>query len=184
VGAASVLKLLGALSGGWVGPAIAAAVLALAAAWHFGETREAREEGRAEERVLRDAERARYAAAAASATADNLAEERRRQAALQKEIDHATTALDAARRDADAAGRAAAGLLDAARHAAARCRQAPANPALAASSPSTEGGLLAEVLGELDDEAGRLAAEADRRGIAGTACESAYDNLNQVKESK
>jgi hypothetical protein len=116
---------------------------------------------------------------AAQATADNLAEERRRQAAMQKEIDHATTALDAARRDADAARRASVGLRAAANSAAARCRQAPTHSPLAASSPAAEGRLLAEVLGELDDEAGRLAAEVDRRGIAGTACERAYDELTK-----
>jgi hypothetical protein len=178
-----MLKLLGALSGGWLGPALIAAALAGGGAWHFWQVHEARKEGdaagAARVTALWDAERHKARALAEQATADNLAEERRRQAALQKEIDHATTALDAARRDADAARRASVGLRDAFASAAARRCPTPANPPLAASSPAAEGGLLAEVLGELDDEAGRLAAEVDRRGIAGSACERAYDSLTQ-----
>jgi hypothetical protein len=178
-----VLKLLGALSGGWLGPALIAAALAGGGAWHFWQVHEARKEGdaagSARVTALWDAERHQARQIAEQATADALAEERRRQAAMQKEIDHATTALDRARADADSAGRAAAGLRAAASAAAARCRAAPAHPAAAASSPAAEGRLLAEVLGELDDEAGRLAAEVDRRGIAGTACEHAYDELTK-----
>jgi hypothetical protein len=183
LGARGVLKLLAALSGGWLGPALIAAALAGGGAWHFWSVHEARKEGdaagSARVNALWQAQTRKAQEAAAQATADNLAEERRRQAAMQKEIDDATTALDAARRDADAARRASVGLRDAFASAAARrCAAAP-NPALAASSPAAEGGLLAEVLGELDEEAGRLAIEADRRGIAGSACERAYDELTK-----
>jgi hypothetical protein len=153
-------------------------------AWlHLSAVSTARKEGdkAATDRVMAlwGAANIRARELAEQATADNLAEERRRQAAMQKEIDDATTALDAARRDADAARRASVGLRDAFASAAARrCAAAP-NPATTGDRPSTEGRLLAEVLGELDDEAGRLAAEVDRRGIAGDACERAYDSLTK-----
>jgi hypothetical protein len=162
-----------------------AAIVVGAYAWHASavDDKRIKDEAVGEARVL-----ARWKAAdakaekvAAQATSDNLIEERRRQAALQKEIDHATTALDAARRDADAAGRAAAGLRAAARAAAAGCRAAAPNPHAAASGPSATGpgDLLADVLG-LVEQAGRdMAAESDRRGIAGSACERAYDSLTQ-----
>jgi hypothetical protein len=175
--------LLSVFAGGWGGPALIAAAIAGGGAWHFYSVHEARKEGdaagSARVTALWDAERHRARALAEQATADNLMEERRRQAAMQKEIDHATTALDAARRDADAAGRAAVGLRAAARAAAAGCRAAAPNPHAAASGPAATGpgDLLADVLG-LVEQAGRdMAAESDRRGIAGSACERAYQSL-------
>jgi hypothetical protein len=153
-------------------------------AWlHLSAVSTARKEGDAagagRVTALWDAERTKARELAEQATADNLAEERRRQAAMQKEIDHATTALDAARRDADAAGRAAVGLRAAASAAAARCRAAPAHAAAAASGPATAspGDLLADVLGVVEQAGRDMAQEADRRGIAGTACERAFDSL-------
>jgi hypothetical protein len=182
-----MLKLLGALSGGWLGPALIAAALAGGGAWHFWQVHEARKEGdaagSARVTALWDAERHKARALAEQATADNLAEERRRQAALQKEIDHATTALDAARRDADAARRASVGLRDAFASAAARrCAAAP-NPkaaAASASAPAAGGVDVPSLVFGLVEQAGRdMAIEADRRGIAGTACERSYQSLTK-----
>jgi hypothetical protein len=182
-----VLKLLSVLSGGWLGPAIAAGVLAAGLAWHLASVSNARKEGdaagSARVTALWDAERTKARALAEQATADNLAEERRRQAAMQKEIDHATTALDAARRDADAARRASVGLRDAFASAAARrCAAAP-NPQAAsggASAPAEGRGDVPSLVFGLVEQAGRdMAIEADRRGIAGSACERAYDSLTQ-----
>jgi hypothetical protein len=148
--------------------------------WHAGAVQAARAEGRAQvaaEWAKANGEAARAAAAAAAA---HRATEQRREAAARKEIDDATDAIDRARADADRAGRAAAGLRDAARAAAGRC-STTRHPAAAASSPpaASAGDLLADVLG-LVEQAGRdMAAEADRRGIAGAACERLYDSLGR-----
>jgi uncharacterized protein YigA (DUF484 family) len=163
-----------------------AAIVVGAYAWHASavDDKRIKDEAVGEARVL-----ARWNAAnvkareiAEQATADNLAEERRRQAALQKEIDHATTALDAARRDADAARRASVGLRDAFASAAARRCAATPNPqaaAAGASAPVAEGrgDVPSDVFG-LVEQAGRaMALKADERGIAGAACEAIHDSL-------
>jgi hypothetical protein len=149
--------------------------------WHAGAVQAARAEGRAQgaaEWAKANGEAARAAAAAAAA---HRATEQRREAAARKGIDDATLAVDRARADADRAGRAAAGLRDAARAAAARCGGAARHPTPAASGApaASAGDLLADVLG-LVEQAGRdMAAEADRRGIAGAACERLYDSLGR-----
>jgi hypothetical protein len=155
---------------------IAVALVVLAGMWHWGEVRDAREEGRAQVRAEWDAMTARQLAASNKARAERDETTRQREAAMRKEIDHATLAIDRARADADRADRAAASLRDAARAAAGRCGAAGDTAAAPGSAPAGAG-VLAEVLAELDDRAGALAAEADRRGIAGTACERAYDAL-------
>jgi hypothetical protein len=169
---------------GWLWLAGGAALLAGAALWHDSAVDDARIRdeavGAARVQAKWNAADAEAEKVAAKAAADNLNEERRRQAAMQKEIDDATASLDAARRDADAARRASAGLrraVDDRVDAAARFCAAATNPAAAAAGAAANGRLLAEVFGELDDEAGALAQEADRRGIAGLACERAYDSL-------
>jgi hypothetical protein len=158
-------------------------------AWlHLSAVSTARKEGdkAATDRVMAlwGAANIRARELAEQATADALAEERRRQAAMQKEIDHATTALDRARADADSAGRAAAGLRAAASAAAARCRAAPAYPAAAEGGASRPGpgDLLADVLGVVEQAGRDMAQEADRRGIAGATCERLYDSLNPRKD--
>jgi hypothetical protein len=125
------------------------------------------------------AERATQARAAAAAERAARTEEARRETERQEVIRHAheqTAAADAAARDA---GRAAAGLRQqiAALVAAGR-RAAAHSDAPIGGAPATDAlDLLADVLGRADERAGTLAAEADRRGIAGRACVAAYDAL-------
>jgi hypothetical protein len=177
-----LIKLLTALSGGWLGPALIAAALAGGGAWHFYSVHEARQEGdaagAARVTALWDADRHRARELAERAAADYLQTERERAAAARKEIDDATTAATAARADSDRARRAAAGLRDAfAAAAPARGCAATGNPAAAASGPPADDRLRAEVLAELDDFAGAVAAEADERAIAGATCQRLYDSL-------
>jgi hypothetical protein len=154
------------------------ALLVLAGVWHWGEVRQARDEGRAEIRAEWDAMNERQRVAADKARADRDEITRQREAAARKEIDDATLAVDRARADADSARRAAAGLRDAARAAARHCG-APRHTAAAASGAATPnpGDVLADVLG-LVEQAGRdMAQEADRRGIAGATCERLYESI-------
>jgi hypothetical protein len=156
----------------------AAAAIGAAWWWHSGRVEAAHQAGKASVQALWAAANVKAAQAAASAAAEHRATEQRREAAARKGIDDATLAVDRARADADRAGRAAVGLRDAASAAAGRCSTAR-HPAAAASSPpaASAGDLLADVLG-LVEQAGRdMAAEADRRGIAGAACEWLYDSL-------
>lgn len=117
------------------------------------------------------------------------------QDARNKEGEHARKTLEAlnaerdlsaaARRDADAL-RGDVGELRAAarRFAAARSCPAPAHPADAGSSPAAAGtgDLFADVLGGLAEDGAALAAEADRRGIAGGTCERERDPLTTPAE--
>lgn len=126
-------------------------------------------------------DRATYARAAATAEKAARAEESRRETEKLEIIRHAqeqTAVADAAARDA---GRAAAGLRQQVAALIAAGHRAAGDPGLAARSPPTANALdlLADVLSLADDRAGSLAAEADRRGIAGAACEQAYDSLNK-----
>jgi hypothetical protein len=157
----------------------AAGAIGAAWSWHSGRVEAAHQAGKASVQALWAAANVKAAQAAASAAAEHRATEQRREAAARKGIDDATLAVDRARADADRAGRAAAGLRDAARAAAARCGGAARHPTPAASGApaASAGDLLADVLG-LVEQAGRdMAAEADRRGIAGAACERLYDSL-------
>lgn len=92
----------------------------------------------------------------------------------QEALTHANTATLAARRDA-AAARGTADRLREHFAAAAAASACPAYPGPAASSAAD---LLADVQRRIDEAAGELAAVADERGIAGAACERAYDSLN------
>jgi hypothetical protein len=163
-------------------------------AWlHLSAVSDARKEGdkagAARVNAAWEAQTRKAQEVAAQATADNLAEERRRQAAMQKEIDDATTALDAARRDADAARRASVGLRDAFANAAARrCAAAP-NPqaaAAGASAPAAEGrrDVPSDVFGMVEQAGRAMALKADERGIAGAACEAINDSLTTPKGSE
>lgn len=110
--------------------------------------------------------------------------------ATEQELNHAqaTHAQEAAsiRLDlerAHAAGRAAAGRLQVAvAAAAARARAQCADPGAAElGAPAGDAiGVLAHVLGRADARAGELAELADRRGIAGRACEREYDAAHQA----
>lgn len=104
------------------------------------------------------------------------AEEQRRTAAQMEIANDASNQRDQARVDAAAAASAADGLRKqvAVLVAAGRC---PA--AVAGSAPAGDPiGVLADVLGRADERAGVLASIADERGIAGRACERAYDALS------
>jgi hypothetical protein len=120
-------------------------------------------------------------ASAAKAAADALAAseaaraEERRLALAHREI--ANEAERLARLSRDAAVRSAAagdGLRERAAAVAARCDSPAA--ARGASAPDP-GLLLADVLGRLEAAGRELAAESDRRGIAGSTCERAADAL-------
>ena len=80
----------------------------------------------------------------------------------------AAAAADAARRLRAHAARLAAG--------AAACDPAAAAIGQAASAP---GALLADMLGSLEARGRELAAEADRRGIAGAECAARYEALTR-----
>jgi hypothetical protein len=179
--------LLSTLAGGWVGRALIAGALVGGGVWHFWAVHDARKEGdtagAARVNALWNKANALAAETAASAAAEYRATEQRRADAARKEIDDAHTALARAHADARRADAAANGLRDAARAAAAR-RCAPAgNPTTTPSGPpaADPGALLADVL-ELVERAGRdMAQEADRRGIAGLACERLFDSLTPMK---
>lgn len=124
------------------------------------------------------ADRARWAAEALAASERNRALEARWTTA-QEEIARAASAQSAQNRVAQAAANAAGdGLRIRAAAVAADCRSAPASTP-AASSPAAldPGTLLADVLGRLEEAGRELAAVADARGVAGAACERAYDAL-------
>ncbi len=96
----------------------------------------------------------------------------------QKEtVDAATTQAAAAAADA-ARQRTAAERLRA-RLAARQTDLGPRDPAAAASGPPAAAGscVPADLFGRVLDAAGQLAAIADQRGVAGQACERAYQAL-------
>jgi hypothetical protein len=169
---------------------IAAAASLLAAvgagiAWHVHRVDLARAEGhvrgRAEVQVQWDAATILAQRLAARATADQRAIEQQRAADARMEVENAQHALDAARSDADRARLDVDRLRIAARSRGARCSggAAGSDPTAAGGGASAAGAgdLLADVLGRLGDAGAAVAAEADRRGIAGAACERVYDAL-------
>lgn len=118
--------------------------------------------------------------------------------AVQKAADDAETQRRVTEQQGiihDAELQASAARADAARAASARdafrvqlaavvaANRRPADSASAASSaPASDPlGVFAEMLGRVDDAAGRFAAEADANRIAGLACERAYSSLSAVK---
>jgi hypothetical protein len=117
---------------------------------------------------------------ARAAEAAQRAEEQRRRVALQGAIDDVLAQLRSARADAADARAAADSLRGAADAAAGRCDGGAGVDSAAAAASAAEPGagrVLADVLGELDERAGALAAALDRSRIAGIACERAYDSL-------
>lgn len=127
-------------------------------------------------------DRATYALARATQEKAARAEETRRDVEKEKVIHDAqeqTAAAQAAARDA---GRAAAGLRQQVASLIASRRSTP-NPGAASGSAPADGSgdLLNLVFAGMGDVAGELAAEADRRGIAGAACQRAYESLTAVQ---
>lgn len=112
-----------------------------------------------------------------SAMHQALIETTRRLSAQQEAADAAERQARRARADSAAAAGAADRLRDhAARLAASAAACDPAAAAIgpAASAPAV---VLADMLGFLEARGRELAAEADRRGIAGSECASRYDAL-------
>jgi hypothetical protein len=119
-----------------------------------------------------DAERAQGSAAALKATQEARAEEQRRVVATQEVVNHAQaqTVVVAA-----AAGRALDSLARLRERAAAVASSGgvpeAVTPAGRGASAAGPGLVLADVLGRLGEDGGRLAAYADRARVAGDACE-------------
>lgn len=124
-------------------------------------------------------ERATAALATAAGQKKARDEENRREAEKQEVIRHAQEQTALAAADAADARRAAAGLRQQVATLVAASRRPAADPGAAAGGTPTDAALdlLADVLSRADDRAGELAEEADRRRVAGLACERAYDSL-------
>lgn len=128
--------------------------------------------------IAEEHEREAREAAAASEAAREV--ERLRQATMKGIVDEAEDRSRSARVGAAAARAAGDGLRLRAAAAGAACHQAASDTSVAAGGPPAPdyAELLAGVLSRLGDRAVELAAVADARGIAGQACEQAYDALN------
>ena len=175
-------RLLGFFAplGWWAALALAGLVGVLKVqAWHQ-ETLVSLAQSKAAQAETRTAQIvAAYASAAASAASAAQAETSRRVIAQGEANDEAQRLSTRARADAAGAAAAGAGLRDAARTVAARCGGLPSSAAAVATSASSPeaGPLLAELLGELAERGGRLAAALDESRIAGYACARSYDAL-------
>jgi len=112
----------------------------------------------------------------AQALADAQTKARQREQALQTQMERIQHDANDRLEALAAAERAAADnrVRDLARQFAARKPASPAAPAASCTSAETRARVLADLLGELDELAAVFAAEADRRMIAGKACEVAY----------
>lgn len=137
-----------------------------------------------DERASRAQEKERAAEAARAAEARYRAEEERRIAAQQEIVDAAEKRAAQARADAAVADAAAGRLRDRVAALVAAARQAASNPSIAASGPpaTDPAGMLGDVLDRCIGRVRLLAEIADRRGIAGAACERSYDALTPTTE--
>lgn len=117
---------------------------------------------------------------AAIAQAVARAEEQRRQAAIEEIRANAQKENDLVAADAAAADARADGLQ---RELARIKRAASSNTCAAAGgAPATiTAELLADMLGELEQAGREIAAEADRRGVAGRACEASFAALTNLE---
>ncbi|HCD6082552.1 DUF2514 family protein [Enterobacter asburiae] len=111
------------------------------------------------------------------------AEERRRQQVTDEERKRAEEELAKVQADADAAKRAGDGLqrqLAALRRQLAGSETGRLSAIAAAGAAKAETGiLLAQLLSEADDLAGKFAKEADERYVAGSTCERTYDKITR-----
>lgn len=137
----------------------------------------------ATERADRAQEQARAATASLAASEKYRAREEQWTTSQQEISNEAQRLSSRARRDAVAAGDAAGRLSQRFDAVAAVCRPAAPDPGSAPSSAPAEdpGRVLADVQRRIDAAAGQFAALADERGIAGSACVSAYDALTTDK---
>lgn len=108
-----------------------------------------------------------------------LIETTRRLTAQQEAANAAETLARRARADAAAAGAAAGQLRSYAAGLAARAGACDSPAATVSPAASAPGVVLADLLGRAADRAVDLAAEADRRGIAGGECAQHYDALTR-----
>lgn len=124
------------------------------------------------------------AAATLKREAQERAEEQRRQSAADEERKHAEEELAKARADADIADRAGVGMrkqLDTLQRQLAGSETGRLSATVSASSARTEASiLLAQLLSESDEMAGKYAAEADRNYVAGQSCERVYDRITSL----
>ncbi|HED3095554.1 TPA: DUF2514 domain-containing protein [Citrobacter freundii] len=115
----------------------------------------------------------------------NRAEEQRRQQAVKEEQKRANEELAQVQAAADAAKHAGDGLqqqLTAVQRQLARSETGRISAIAAASSAKAQAGiLLAQLLSEADDLAGKFAKEADERYVAGSTCERTYDKVTEGK---
>lgn len=136
-----------------------------------------------------DKERAAWAELVAKAERE-AREQSEKNRAIEKELSDVqeTHAAETAAIHADldraraAASAAAGGLRHAAQTAAERARKACAATSPAGVRETTDDaiGVLADVLGRIDERAGILADAADRAYIAGRACEREYDSAREA----
>lgn len=167
----AILPAAGRLLTGWQGYAAAAAVAAAVAggaAWTVQGWR-----------LSAQVERLKADHAEAMLDAEQSARERERVMIDKVEVivrDAQALTQDLAR---DAARAAAAGdsVRDAARRAAAVCAGADATAVGASAAARAAGDVLADVLGMVESAGRAMAAEADRRRIAGITCERQYDEV-------
>ena len=161
---------------------------------HLGRFQLQRELSRAEttlatERAERERERADAAVALAAAADQARQTEAQWRTRHQEVQDHARRQVQAAVADGARARDAADGLRQRADALAARCAgPSPANAAIGAEpanrgeTASGSAAVLADVLREVAHMAVELAAVADARGVAGAACERAYDALTPPRK--
>lgn len=113
----------------------------------------------------------------------NRAEEQRRQQAVNEEQNRANEELAKVQAAADAAKHAGDGLqqqLTAVQRQLARSETGRLSAIAAASAAKAQAGiLLAQLLSEADDLAGKFAKEADERYVAGSTCERTYDKVTK-----
>lgn len=155
----------------------AAAVLALAAGFVAGWQVQGWRHGQAEAQ-----QRELQATAREEAMHQALVETARRLTAQQEAARHAETIARRARADAVAADAVAGQLREYAADLAARADACSAAPATVGAAASAPGSVLAELLGRVESRGRELAAEADRRGVAGFECEQRYDALTTKEQ--
>lgn len=115
---------------------------------------------------------------AAEAEAAARAEEQRRQRVIEEVRDEARGMVERASADARVADERADGLQrEVARLRAGRGATCSAIASRRGEAAGDSLGMLADVLIEMERAGRELAAEADRRGVAGRACEAAYDGV-------
>lgn len=116
------------------------------------------------------------------------AEELRRQDAVESERKRADEELAKVQSDANAAERARLGLqqqLKNLQQQLAGSETSRLSTAAAASAAKAQAGiLLAKLLSEADDMAGKFAKEADERYVAGASCERTYGKVIEEKDSE